>query len=581
MKKLLLLGFGVLMTGVISAQVIFSGISPAAIQGDYDMTYGQTNSQWGSVDLNDPANVVEDTLVAFLDDTLACVSATNQADIAGHIAILYRGTCEFGLKASLAQAAGAIACVIINNEPGAPIGMAGGANGGAVTIPVVMISDVDGAKLINEMKNGPVTVFIGNKLGYFDNDIGLRANRVLRPMYSSVPSQIATNGTEYSVKIGASIKSNGVNDAKNVTLQAIVTHNGSEVYNETSTPLDIISGDTFFFTLPDLAPASWDEGYYKLTYIASSDSTDQSNFDNTMESDFIISASGDLSYASIDETTLLPNSSGGSHPIDGSTQNPISPFSSCIHFRDANASKLAPQSITFNAFKGTTAAIPSMEGEEIKLSVYEYNDVFTDLNDPAVSNPISSYVDVMTKDYFYPSDLGDEMITVDFDYQTVVALEDDQRYLFCVTTYIDDIYLGTDSKRDYTLNLDEYLQPLFPVEAGSGNFNPMGFGPNFVPSISVKFMDASKVSLNAEKKAINMNAYPSPASDLLNVDFKQNEVSKVELVNMMGQTVASQNVANNVTKATLNVADVDNGVYIVKVYLTNNMTHTMQVVVNH
>jgi len=78
-----------------------------------------------------------------------------------------------------------------------------------------------------------------------------------------------------------------------------------------------------------------------------------------------------------------------------------------------------------------------------------------------------------------------------------------------------------------------------------------------------------------------MNAYPSPASDILNVDFNNNEVNKVELVNMMGQTVVSQNVTNTSETAKMNVAGVENGVYIVKVYLDNNMTHTMQVVVNH
>src|SRR5690554_7991651 len=125
------------------------------------------------------------------------------------------------------------------------------------------------------------------------------------------------------------------------------------------------------------------------------------------------------------------------------------------------------------------------------------------------------------------------------------------------------------------------MQPLFPIEAGAGNFNPNGFGPESVPGISVSFISSAQVSLKEEQLAINMNAYPSPASDVLNVDFKQNEVSKVELVNIMGQTVATQNVTNSAEKITMDVAGVDNGVYIVKVYLTNNMTHTMQVVVNH
>ncbi|HZH87282.1 MAG TPA: PA domain-containing protein [Brumimicrobium sp.] len=579
MKKILLLGLGIIMTGAINAQVVFSGVSPASIQGDYNMTYAVASSGWDTPDMTDPINSVEDTLVAFLTDTIACVSATNALDIAGHIAVVYRGTCEFGTKVAMAQAAGAIACVIINNVPGAPISMGGGLQGPNDTIPVVMISDVDGATLMNEMANGPVTVFFGNKLGYFQNDIGLRNDRILRAPYSTVPSAIATNGTEYPVELAATVFNYGVNLSKNVNLQAIITLNGTEVYNETSDSVDLVSGDTFHFSLPTFTPASWDIGYYSLTYISSSDSTDQSHFDNEMTSDFVISAN-DLSYASIIDSTLRPNSSGGNHPIDGSN-NSLTPYGSCIHFRDANASKLAPHSITFNALKGADAIIPSMEGEEIRLNVYEYNDVFADIDDAGYVVPIASYNDIMVKQYYYPSDMGDSTITVNFDNESIVALQDNQRYMFCITTFVDEIFLGSDSKMDYTINEDFYKQPMFPIEAGANGFDPRGFGPGTVPSLMVSFIDAAQVNLKNEKLAIKMNAYPSPASDVLNVDFKQNEVSKVELVNIMGQTVATQNVTNSAEKITMDVAGVDNGVYIVKVYLTNNMTHTMQVVVNH
>src|SRR5690554_3677669 len=123
MKKHLLLGLGLLISVAMNAQVIFSGISPASIQGNYALTYGKPSSSWGGPDLALPINSVQNVLVAYRTDSTACASATNAAEIAGKIAVVYRADCEFGNKVMNAEAAGAIACVIINNIPGAPVEM--------------------------------------------------------------------------------------------------------------------------------------------------------------------------------------------------------------------------------------------------------------------------------------------------------------------------------------------------------------------------------------------------------------------------------------------------------------------------
>jgi len=60
----------------------------------------------------------------------------------GSVALVDRGTCPFVQKTQNAQAAGAIALVIVNNVPGAPFSPGGGASG--ITIPTVMISLDDG-----------------------------------------------------------------------------------------------------------------------------------------------------------------------------------------------------------------------------------------------------------------------------------------------------------------------------------------------------------------------------------------------------------------------------------------------------
>ena len=69
---------------------------------------------------------------------------------AGSIAVVDRGsgnggTCSYSLQATSAQAAGAIAVVVVNNTAGDPV--APGGTGAGVTIPVVMVSQANGATI--------------------------------------------------------------------------------------------------------------------------------------------------------------------------------------------------------------------------------------------------------------------------------------------------------------------------------------------------------------------------------------------------------------------------------------------------
>lgn len=63
------------------------------------------------------------------------------------IALISRGECNFSLKADNALAAGAIAMVVYNSKPGAPISM----YMPDATLPTVMITDADGAVIIESL----------------------------------------------------------------------------------------------------------------------------------------------------------------------------------------------------------------------------------------------------------------------------------------------------------------------------------------------------------------------------------------------------------------------------------------------
>ncbi len=83
-----------------------------------------------------------------------CGTISNAAAISGNIAVAVRGNCEFAAKALNAQNAGATALIIINNQGTAPPLLGAGTGSGGITIPVVMISQSQGAGLLSTLTNG-------------------------------------------------------------------------------------------------------------------------------------------------------------------------------------------------------------------------------------------------------------------------------------------------------------------------------------------------------------------------------------------------------------------------------------------
>ena len=160
MKKLLLSTFILLFTCVSSfsqGTIEFTVEAPASIAGAYGFTSTNDVAGWGSPDLTDTANAVMDTLMFVEDGTTGtnpqgnpisqegCFPLIN--DLTGKIAVIWRNTCQFGVKIQNAQNAGAVAAIIINREPGL-VNMAPGDSGAVCTIPAVFIEDATGALLL-------------------------------------------------------------------------------------------------------------------------------------------------------------------------------------------------------------------------------------------------------------------------------------------------------------------------------------------------------------------------------------------------------------------------------------------------
>ncbi len=149
--------------------------SPASIAGSYTSGTASFGEQISTTPTTGELVLVDDGVGTVTD---ACDPIVNGADLVGKIAVIDRGDCEFGFKSLAAENEGAIGVVICNNvTPGAP-GMAPGAVGAQVTIPLLSLSldDCNAIKMI--MATEPVTVTFVNPAsgprdydGDFDNGI--------------------------------------------------------------------------------------------------------------------------------------------------------------------------------------------------------------------------------------------------------------------------------------------------------------------------------------------------------------------------------------------------------------------------
>jgi hypothetical protein len=106
-----------------------------------------------------------------------CDSYINGSAVIGKIAVIRRGDCEFGFKVLQAELEGAVAVIIVNNVADDPITMGGGAVGGSVNIPSIMVNQADGEAMIAALLNGDtingtiVAAAPYQKDGDFDNGI--------------------------------------------------------------------------------------------------------------------------------------------------------------------------------------------------------------------------------------------------------------------------------------------------------------------------------------------------------------------------------------------------------------------------
>jgi PKD repeat protein len=133
---------------------------PASVQGHYDYlanAAGWGNQAFASISVEAPLIIARTSAV----DSALCAAAFNAAQVAGKIAVVYRGGCEFGVKALNAQNAGAVGVIVVNNDDSPILEMGPGASGQNVTIPAIMVTNTTGAWLNSQINAGVAVARLG------------------------------------------------------------------------------------------------------------------------------------------------------------------------------------------------------------------------------------------------------------------------------------------------------------------------------------------------------------------------------------------------------------------------------------
>lgn len=197
--------------------------APSPISGVKDFTYSSNpavTSPWGGAVT---APVVH-AQVAKAIDSEGCTTITG---VSGKWALIYRGNCEFGLKAYHAQQAGAVGVIIWNHTPNELINMAAGSAGGNVNIPVLFISNADGAAMNAQLNSGNQVYISLTTWGYGKtHDLALVNASPALPPGGAIPiTQFdGTDVPQYRGYTGAYVANTGSSTETNVTFRTTVTY---------------------------------------------------------------------------------------------------------------------------------------------------------------------------------------------------------------------------------------------------------------------------------------------------------------------------------------------------------------------
>jgi PA domain/Secretion system C-terminal sorting domain len=529
--RVLLLMMTVLISVFARSQAVFEIETPASIKGFYK--FGLSDStidyRWGN---GNTGNKSVSAFLALGKDSLAREAL--ELNVKGKIAVLYRGGASFTDIALRAQAAGAVAAIVINNRPltdaaqGGAWPMAVSAGSENVKIPFIMISQEDGALISNQLRKGEaVKGYIGKKRK-LDFDIKLTEDWIGTPLYRTRPVYLAKKGM-ISDTLGLSVINTGNTYGKNIIVVADISFGGKSIYADTlmedslAASGDVNGRDTMYyrFTKPFQPNFDLPTGSYKLKYslrqlaINGQDTSvvtlnDDFKDDNEVEAYFTISDStlaigNIISYtSSANNNTVYTNK--GNWSTASNTGANLKNFKQCIVFKNQNSDKVNINSMDFLGYSFETNG--NLQNSKVGVEVYRWKPAATNIFDPNYKLTIDDLTPEVESEYVFKNAFKSDYGTYNFK-NDGLTLEANGMYLFCVSTTTPSIGFGFNSK--YEPNMwpsiafnNQYLMPLY----SDGTFYRTGFGSDMIPAITLNF---SEKAVKSSSKDIISYSIVNPA----------------------------------------------------------------------
>jgi hypothetical protein len=601
---------------------------PSAIAGDYSYTTANDGSGstavWGGTVVTPIVDVpvyMGSLGTGSVDDSFGCTSwgTTAAAAMAGKIAVIWRGpltgtgACEFGAKASYAQSAGAIAVVLINEYPGeGPVGMAAGALGASVTIPVFMIGNLDGIRIAAQYRTagsipGSVKMTItpwgkslGNDLGFVPAGVSTWHNGAIpAKQLTASPLPVAYTGVD-----GAFIANYGLHQATNVKLATNLTFtptggSPTSIHTSTVTVMPTAISDTFpaidsiynvTSNVYNLSGAGLGtKGRYDMTYTITSDSLDQFNFDNIYTHSFYASDSV-FSKGRYDFTN--------NHPIATLWTGGANPYMWGVPYYVAKGGD-AIKDIQFSASTGAGVINPAVTNQNFYIFKWADTIAVDSIMESAELELVGSATYGFQPEDSSFSFFNTQVTSIDtsFNPDAPVILSDNTWYVIMgEVNGSTSVALGCDGiitqfPRSYGLkhfhNITELYNPEFPDSKDNFRGNPMYGFTNWsfsgapynvdsvtystqnglIPAIAMRLRPAINGVNQVTPSTGKINVFPNPASEQLNVALDLDQQAKevtFTIIDAAAHVVIKETV-NNVKsdKFSFNTAKLTSGNYFI------------------
>lgn len=475
-----------------------------------------------------------------------------QSSLNGKIAVLYRGTCEFGMKTWLAENNGAEAVLLINHTATdfAP-GMAGGDSGTVVNIPIVSLSYEDGNYLLKQMEKGPVVVRIGNDRCNLSYDIMTKKSRCLGPPLRTMVYKTFFEYCLTSINNNESISitNTGSQDLEFkhwTTLEdqsSVIAHSIKKLdysyFNDYQILADLVF-DSIYPPDPSFSQQI-PQGQHIFTAVLESN-LDEDTSNNKASFPLFFNNVASLARTDPSNGEIIANFYPSEHD---------SSYISCMYL-DPNiaANSENTEGVYFSISKDDGL----VGGEQIELEIYN------DLS----SGPIFSDT------YTCPSDTLNKKII----YHPISYGGSGDQY-FCLKTESPSVKFGYDSVpnylSDYVYDIDE--QQFLLGDGMNRRFNPVqidgvwdefyGWGRVKALSLGIKYGSPQNI---AENKAIKTELFPNPTKDIVTIsvaDFSGNIFT--EVYDIVGNKLQST------SETTISLGDYANGIYLLKVAYGNRV----------